>query len=999
MSEKLIFFDTWKNEYWTVLYQDKKFIEKKIFTNKKDFIKYCNLSDYLVAHNYYNFDINYVSELDISWKRIIDTLYLDSLFFIDEEVHSLPKTQQNNTLEDSISTFDVFKRNFNKFNSFPPNLSKILYNLLHDKIEYKAFFQLASNYVTFEIVTNETLCEMIYQIFRDVAFEWFIDNIPLFVREYKVELAFCIAFKEITNLSWKFPIWVEKKIPDTKIILETLYINKDSDQDCSKLAHKYLAKFFGYKEFRKTNWDSIQEKWVISALKWENIILWLPTWWWKSIVFQLPALIEWQLYWRLTVVIVPLKALMKDQVDSLINKWIYNVAYRNGELNSLEKEQISLMIKRWEINLLYTTPESLRTRNFRDMINLRSISRFVIDESHCLVNWWMDFRPDYFFVADFIKSLDQWHDNIAVSCFSATNSEDVLKWIASEFSDKLNKKFVIYKSTSKRKNLNYNVLKLDNENGKHEDLLKFLKSIDLENNPTVIFVRKTWNKKNNIDSNDFSFAENLSKYLNMNWISNDFFHGQMNKNKKKSVQYDFITWKLNLIIATKAFWMWIDKSNIRYVIHYNIPWSLEDYLQECGRAWRDWDNSICKTFYVNSDLWDNKKLQSYSKIQLYEISKVYKYIRKIDQWDCEILISFTKIAKILNLPIDKNNSESKIRIILMFLEKLWYIRRSFDKTIVFLNRNEIKERKIWYEKVDKLWLFDKTQKSIWKYIIDRLCNFRSIRIDQLADEYWVTVWYVEQVIKNMQNYNILPKLDNENNNDLKIEYDSWYWLKSKELIWVARLVVDKFFSSVIIDKKYKKNELIDFIKHNLKYDFVNILCNDFVNNLVLNKYMKFDWWYYYLSKDIEKSKNEFQKLLTISSLIIDYLYLNKWAYNKVDFSYKYFFEYLDSNGYKEINIETVKKSLLFMHKIWIVNVLNWLLVFYKRYLIIWISDKEQFDENDFKMIEQLYENKYFKLKVLEKYFEEWKYGWDDLFVEDYFNMDMKEFKSKYFLKW
>ena len=142
-----------------------------------------------------------------------------------------------------------------------------------------------------------------------------------------------------------------------------------------------------------------------------------------------------------------------------------------------------------------------------------------------------------------------------------------------------------------------------------------IREINVDKNPTIIF---TWKRKT---------AEEIEQYLIDDWINAKYFHAWMFLNDKKKVQEDFISWKLNLIIATKAFWMWIDKENVRYIIHYDLPWNIEDYTQEIWRAWRDWNISQNIIFYDKKEIEKRVKNLSFSWLKYYNIQNFLKYIK------------------------------------------------------------------------------------------------------------------------------------------------------------------------------------------------------------------------------------------------------------------------------------------------------------------------------------------------------------------------------------
>ena len=175
--------------------------------------------------------------------------------------------------------------------------------------------------------------------------------------------------------------------------------------------------------------------------------------------------------WDLTIVITPLKALIKDQIDWLKKKWFYFVEQLSWEQNNLEKEIIKARIKSWKTKILYLTPESLRNKSLLDLLKNRFISRFVVDEAHTLVLWWQDFRPDYFFIKEFLDDLEKiWlNKNISLTLLTATATVDVEKWILSYFSEKNIK--VIKNENILKKNISWSVIEVGSVKEKDNLLL------------------------------------------------------------------------------------------------------------------------------------------------------------------------------------------------------------------------------------------------------------------------------------------------------------------------------------------------------------------------------------------------------------------------------------------------------------------------------------------------------------------------------------------------
>lgn len=1000
MPQTLIFFDTWANKYWALKYSDKKIQDKQLFTNKQKFLDYCNQWDFYIAHNYFKYDIQYVPEFSIKHKKIIDTLYLDTLFNIREKYHNLIKTENNDPLEDAEETLKFFKRNFKIFQELDNDLQLIFYSLLSESYEFRYFFDFISQYWKYDKLWDLVLVEKISLILKDVVSQEFYKNISTNIKEYPIEMAYCVGFYVLWWWVWWLPRWIEFVMPSLSRFLRQsiISLSPDNTELLKKFVRNELKRYYWFEDFRNINWQDIQNQAVLTSLRWEDIIVWLPTWWGKSLIFQLPALIEAERFWKLTLIITPLKSLMKDQVDKLLDKGIMNVAYWNSELNPLEKEKLKLDILTGTIDLLYCSPESLRSRSFKDMLEHRMISRVVIDEAHCLVTWWNDFRTDYYFVCNFINNLEQDRSTINISCFSATTSHDVLAGIKKEFKDKLNKDFKIFTSSPKRENLSYEYMAVVDEIDKGHKLISLLKNLDIYHNSAIIFVRKT-SPKNDWSVNDLSYAENLSDYLKDAWFENAFYHGQMDKYKKMDIQNQFINWNVNLIIATKAFGMGIDKENVRIVIHHNIPSSLEDYLQECWRAWRDGKESVCKAMYLEKDLMKNRQLHQSSIVYINQMEKVWNYLKAINK--VEFKISPVKLAKVAWFDLWEKNYKLKVNICLMILEKVWFISRWFNITNIFVSNNELKELKVWMAMIESVSEFSDKEKDIAKRIITELYNYRSVDVWEFAMENDIMVTAVNKVIDRLKILWIVSSNEDESKWDLLIfanmmDYglDSIWHLSLYQQIFSRFTGVFQWWDSINV------KWLLDHLSQGFSNRYSRYFAQDMLYYMYYNKFIDIKEWIVSLKKSIEDIWVFIKENFMVWFMILDYFRINSWSRSvnsKIKFAYKDMIEFLVTKRWlKKINTDMIKRFLLFLHNIKVIKVWSWLLIFWTRYSIRILDFTASFTKEQYKLLEEIYEDKNNKIKILSQYFKR-LWSWEDMewFIDDYFKLWLKEFMGQY----
>jgi len=286
----------------------------------------------------------------------------------------------------------------------------------------------------------------------------------------------------------------------------------------------------------------------------------MPTGGGKSVCFQIPALIRE----NLTVVISPLIALMKDQIDNLTKKDIYTAFFVNSSISEDTKEKILELVEKKKVKLLYLAPESLKSERILDVLKKLDIGLFVIDEAHCISTWGHNFRPDYLRLPEIIEELN--HPQILALTATAT------KEVEEDIQKQLKTKCKVFKASFDRPNLYMDVIPLEKNVKKELFLVSLLKRLK---GSTIVFVTYR------------TTSEKISEILNSNGIGSVHYHAGLEREVREKIQNQFISGESRVIVATIAFGMGIDKADIRNIIHYNIPQSIENYYQEMGRAGRD----------------------------------------------------------------------------------------------------------------------------------------------------------------------------------------------------------------------------------------------------------------------------------------------------------------------------------------------------------------------------------------------------------------------------
>ena len=345
-----------------------------------------------------------------------------------------------------------------------------------------------------------------------------------------------------------------------------------------------LKENFGFSSFK-----NLQEPIINNLLEGNNSFVIMPTGGGKSLCYQLPAII----LDGTAIVISPLIALMKNQVD-LIRANNTNPAVAHVLNSTLSKEQIEKVkqdVSKGKTKLLFVAPETLSKNDTIEFLKKASISFLAIDEAHCISEWGHDFRPEYRKIRDIIDSIDS---KIKVIALTATATPKVQGDIIKNLKISDSK---LFKSSFNRPNLYYEVRPKNDET--EVDLIKFIKSNQGESGIIYCLSRKN--------------VEDLSQLLNMNGVKSLPYHAGLDKNIREENQDRFLKDDCDVIVATIAFGMGIDKPDVRYVVHHNVPKSIEGYYQETGRAGRDGGKGHCLMYYSYQDVEKLEKLISKKK--------------------------------------------------------------------------------------------------------------------------------------------------------------------------------------------------------------------------------------------------------------------------------------------------------------------------------------------------------------------------------------------------
>lgn len=974
----------------------------------KKFHDFISDAGFLCGHNIINHDSKYIDVPDE--VKFIDTLYLSPLMFPDEPYHSLLKDDKlrtnelNNPLNDSLKAMTLFYDEVNAFNSLDEEMQFIYYTLLYKNSYFSAFF----DYINFR--KNNDAETVILHRFSDEICE----NAPLadYIYETPVELAYCLAQLSAEKKNSLIPKWVLINFPKVEYIMRGL--RNTPCGHCSYCNEKlnplhYLKKYFGYEKFRSYNNEPLQENAVKAAVNHKSLLAVFPTGGGKSLTFQIPALIAGETERGLTVVISPLQSLMKDQIDNLDNHGITEAVAINGLLSPIEKAEAIHRIESGIASVLYISPESLRSVTTERLLLSRHINRFVIDEAHCFSAWGQDFRVDYLYIGDFIKELQEKKGNncrIPVSCFTATAKQKVISDIKDYFRNKLDIELELFTTTAARTNLHYQVLYKETDDEKYETLRTL---IEQKCCPTIIYVSRTKRTR--------QIAEKLTK----DGFSARAFNGKMDSSEKQKNQDAFIRDEVQIIVATSAFGMGVDKSNVQLVIHYDISDSLENYVQEAGRAGRNQSlQADCYVLFNDEDLDKHFMLLNQTKLSISEINQVWKAVKKLTKINPEVCRSPLEIARQAGWDENISEIETRVKTAIQALENAGYLKRGKNIPRVYATSILVKNMEEAVRRIDgSLHFSDDYEKTAAKRIIKSLISSKSIekagntdaesRVDYLADRLGFKKSDIINAVQKMRESGILAD-----------EKDLTAYILKKDTANKSMILLHKFqelenflfelLNNDIICINYKKiNE--SAIENGIKSSSVNSIKTLLYYWTIRNYILKEQDYVSNTAKitikyNIGEIKKQRLKSYKIAEFIISYLFERSKSDNAeykeetlVGFSVlELMNKYNKNNSTQKVNKDDIEEALLFLSKIGALKIEGGFLVIYGGMQIKRIKDDRAYKIKDYRQLNEFYQQKIQQIHIVGEYANMMVKDYNKAlqFVNDYFNMNYKKFMSHYF---
>ncbi|MCF0222795.1 MAG: AAA family ATPase, partial [Fibrobacter sp.] len=681
-------------------------------------------------------------------------------------------------------------------------------------------------------------------------------------------------------------------------------------------------------------------------------------------------------------------------------------------LDPIERAEAIKRVESGLASLLYISPESLRSKTIEKLLLSRQIARFVIDEAHCFSSWGHDFRVDYLYIGDFIKKLQDQKsgiNKIPVSCFTATAKQKVVQDICDYFKRKLNLDLKIFATRATRANLTYHVIYQEDEDQKYKTLRSLIQEM---NCPTIVYVSRT---KKTVE-----LADKLSKD---GFVARPF-NGKMESREKVENQEAFINGNVQIIVATSAFGMGVDKSDVQLVVHFEISDSLENYVQEAGRAGRDQSlEAQCYVLFNEKDLDKHFLLLNQTKLSLSEIQQVWKAIKNLTKNRTVLKRSPLEIAREAGFDEPNGDVETRVKTAILALEEAGYIERKQNCPQVFATGIMVANMDEARKKISVSNLFDERQKENAIRIISLLISERSIskgrndeaesRIDYIADILGMECSAVQESVQLLRAENILAdtrdltayikKADGENKSKSIVNY-----FRELESFLISKLETGKtvFNLKELNEEAYNKG-----IKKSSVKDFKTIIYFWTINNLIEKNFgsdicMKID-----LKVSLDELRTNYKHRIQLSGFAIEQLYqanINAKGNNRdevlIQFSEKELLAAYENQislfAKEPVTYKDLERALLYLSKIGSLQLEDGFLVLYNALEIHRIEKNNliKYKIDDYEKLNNFYKMKMQQIHIVGEYANMMVRDSKQAltFVSDYFALDYKMFLNKYF---
>lgn len=986
--------------------------------DKRAAISFLEDVDFVCGHNVIHHDMKYLLGDEVQRWQLVDTLYVSPLLFPERPYHHLLKDdklmneQMNNPVNDCEKACDLLMDEIAKWKALPVAQRFIYATLLHDVTEFAGFLAM----VDAETCDETTLLEHIR-----TAYEGRIcrhADLAAIIEQQPVELAFALALISTTERNSITPPWVLHNYPNVENVVHRLRHTRcvEGCDYCRTYldAHYNLKYFFGYNQFRTYEGEPLQENAVKAAVDSKSLLAIFPTGGGKSLTFQLPALMEARSVHGITVVISPLQSLMKDQVDNLAERGITDAVTINGLLDPISRSLAIERVQNGDASLLYIAPEMLRSKTIEKILMARHVVRFVVDEAHCFSSWGQDFRVDYLYIGKFISEYQkrkQLQRPIPVSCFTATAKQKVVQDICDYFKQTLNLDLQLFASSASRTNLRYSVIHAETDEDKYMKLRSLIAESDC---PTIVYVSRTKRTK--------MLAEKLTRdgYKALP------FNGRMDSDEKIANQEAFMSDNVRIIVATSAFGMGVDKSDVGLVVHYDISDSLENYVQEAGRAGRNPHlQAKCFVLYNDNDLDKHFILLNQTKLSISEIQQVWKAVKDMTRQRMQTCCSALEIARKAGWDDSVTDIETRVRTAIAALEQAGYLERGNNVPHVYATGITVKSMDEARKRITSSLLFHNEEVEKAVRIIKSLISQKHIakaqdaeaesRVDYLADILGLTKSEVVSAVERMRQEGILADTKDVSAylNDTG-ESENRSRLLLRRFTRLERYILDHITDDALrisckqLNDDAQKNGITTATEKDIRTLLYFLTVKgytrkkeDAAHNIELTR-----------QADMQSTIKRFEKRLNICTFAVEWLYrqaqnttLEESKKNGVQFSVvellndlkaqgQTFFESLD-----DLQLEDVEESLLYLSKIGALKLEGGFLVLYNAMNIRRLKDnKLRYKQEDYRMLNEFYRQKIQQVHIVGEYANLMVRDYDAAlqYVHDYFQMDYKAFVQKYF---
>jgi ATP-dependent DNA helicase RecQ len=728
----------------------------------KELDRFAQSASYILGHNLLGHDFP-VLKIAAPWleflkKPIIDTLYLSPLAFPQNPYHRLVKnyklvrTAINSPVEDAKLAASVFEDQWQSFLSIAEQSpTKIdFYRFCFQDSVFNGFpgsghSVMFSNLATEVILSPEEALDCFIAQTAGSVCDYAVKQIVpdlLVAPEKRPAAAYCMAWLSVAGGNSVLPPWVRHRFPELTNIIKALREDPCGNSTCTYCTENHdperqLERFFGYPSFREEpkseEGESLQRVIVNGCMGDHPVLGILPTGGGKSLCYQLPALVR---YWRrgaLTIVVSPLQALMKDQVDNLVKKTGTLFAeVVSGLQTAPERGEVFERVRLGDTAILYLSPEQLRSVGVRNILKQREIGCWVFDEAHCLSKWGHDFRPDYLYAARFIREFSKEQDQRVppIGCFTATAKKSVIEEIKTHFREELEQELLLYEGGVERHNLSFEVIPLSTAEklGRTNELIQ--EHIAATDEPGGVIVYAATRNT----------TEEIRDFLNHQGMRAEAFHAGLDPGEKRDIIEAFVEGQVPVICATNAFGMGIDKENIRLVLHYQMPGSLENYIQEAGRAGRDLKPARCVLLYDQQDVALQFSMGAMSEVRQKEISRILRALRRKKKNPYgEIVVTSDELLRDEDWAemqaLKPEFRDTKIRAAVAWLERAGFLERNHNLTELFQGKPMVDSLEAAAAVMDRLNLSPQ-MRNLWFNILQQLINSqedRGIRADALAE--------------------------------------------------------------------------------------------------------------------------------------------------------------------------------------------------------------------------------------------------------------------------